>query len=142
MSHDGRRFFVSFCVRWKWGGTGREFRSRNNNPRILPLFRGRAEVFARGLPRAQFRHRTINFAQNLFCFKLDAMSVPEALATTIRILLMFSIVLVHRWNPEASAHPAPSGTPPPTPCAPSENPKNKNCIPHFFPGKTILYCVP
>ena len=28
-----------------------------------------------------------------FCFKLDAMSVPEALATTILILLMFSIVL-------------------------------------------------
>ena len=33
--------------------------------------------------------------ENLFCFKLDAMSVPEALATTIRILLMFSIVLAH-----------------------------------------------
>ena len=31
-----------------------------------------------------------------FCFKLDAMSVPEALATTIRILLMFSIVPAHR----------------------------------------------
>ena len=30
------------------------------------------------------------------CFKLDAMSVPEALETTIRILLMFSIVLAHR----------------------------------------------
>ena len=27
------------------------------------------------------------------------MGVPEALATTFRILLMFSIVLVHRWNP-------------------------------------------
>ena len=33
--------------------------------------------------------------ENLFCFNLDAMSVPEALATTIRILLMFSIVLAH-----------------------------------------------
>ena len=35
--------------------------------------------------------------QNLFCFELDAMNVPEALATTIRILLMFSIALAHQW---------------------------------------------
>ena len=34
--------------------------------------------------------------KKVFCFKLDAMSVPEALATTIRILLMFAIVLVHQ----------------------------------------------
>ena len=33
-----------------------------------------------------------SWCQNLFCFKLDAVSVPEALATTIRILLMLSIV--------------------------------------------------
>ena len=33
--------------------------------------------------------------QNGFCLKLDAKSVPEALATSIRILLMFSIVLAH-----------------------------------------------
>ena len=39
------------------------------------------------------------------------MSVPEALATTIRILLMFSIVLVHRWNPGVWARPTPSETP-------------------------------
>ena len=43
----------------------------------------------------EIRHRNINFAQNEFGCKLDAMSVPEALATTIRILLMFSIVLAH-----------------------------------------------
>ena len=34
--------------------------------------------------------------KNVFCLKLDAKSVPEALETTIRILLMFSIVLTHR----------------------------------------------
>ena len=33
------------------------------------------------------------------CFKLDAKSIPEALATTFRILLKFSIVLAHRQNP-------------------------------------------
>ena len=37
--------------------------------------------------------------QNLFRFKLDAKSIPEALATTFRILLKFSIVLAHRRNP-------------------------------------------
>ena len=41
--------------------------------------------------------------KDLFCFKLDAMSVPEALATTIRILLMFSIVLAHRRGTVARA---------------------------------------
>ena len=33
--------------------------------------------------RAELRHRNNNFVQNLFCFKFDAMSVPDALATTI-----------------------------------------------------------
>ena len=47
--------------------------------------------------------------KNVFCFKLDAKSVPEALATTIRILLMFSIVLAHRWNPGVWARPTPRG---------------------------------
>ena len=56
--------------------------------------------------------------KKLFCFELDAMSVPEALATTIRILLMFSIVLVHRWNPGVWARPTPSGTPHRHPWAP------------------------
>ena len=42
-----------------------------------------------------------------FCFKLGAMSVPEALATTVR--LIFSIVLAHRWNPGVWARPAPRG---------------------------------
>ena len=44
-------------------------------------------------PRAELSHRNNNFVQNLFCFRLDAMTVPEALATAILILLMFSIVL-------------------------------------------------
>ena len=35
------------------------------------------------------------FLKCVFCLKLDAKSVPEALATSIRILLMFSIVLAH-----------------------------------------------
>ena len=41
--------------------------------------------------------------KKVFCFKLDAMSVPEALETTIRILLMFSIVLAHRRGTVARA---------------------------------------
>ena len=36
-----------------------------------------------------------SIVKNVFCLKLDAKSVPEALATSIRILLMFSIVLAH-----------------------------------------------
>ena len=54
------------------------------------------------------RHTKI---KNGFCFKLDAESVPEALATTIRILLMFSIVLAHRCNPGVWPHPVASGMP-------------------------------
>ena len=54
-----------------------------------------------------------NCFQNLFCFKLDAASVPEALATTIRILLMFSI------RAPAMGPPAPSGTPHGSPWHPS-----------------------
>ena len=64
-----------------------------------------------GAPRAEFRHRNNNSSQNLFCFKLDAMSVPEALVTTIRILRLFSIVLAHQWGPRPWVRPAPSGTP-------------------------------
>ena len=44
-----------------------------------------------------------SLSHNLFCFKLDAKSVPEALATTILILLMFSIVLAHRPGTVARA---------------------------------------
>ena len=57
-------------------------------------------------------HRTTNdrkCTKNLFCFKLDAMSVPETLATTIRILLMFSIVLAHQWGRRSWVRPTPSG---------------------------------
>ena len=64
--------------------------------------------------------------KNVFRFKLDAKSIPEALATTFRILLKFSIVLAHRQTPGASAHPAPSDTPHPppirTPSAPHPSP--------------------
>ena len=51
--------------------------------------------------------------KNVFCFKIDAKSVPEALATTILILQKFSIDLAHRQNHGASAHPAPSDAPHP-----------------------------
>ena len=47
-------------------------------------------VTKRGPPGHNFK------VKKSFCFKIDAMSVPEALETTIRILLMFSIVLAHR----------------------------------------------
>ena len=60
--------------------------------------------------------------KNVFCFKLDAKSVPEALATTIRILLMFSIVLAHRGNPGVWLRPAPSRTPHRHPWVPPGHP--------------------
>ena len=67
--------------------------------------------------------------KNVFRFKIDAKSIPEALATTILILQKFSIDLAHRQNPGASAHPDPSGTPhrhptrtPSTPWAPADPP--------------------
>ena len=47
-----------------------------------------------------------------FCFKLDAMSVPEALATTILILLMFSIVLAHQGGSQSTGPPHPLGDAP------------------------------
>ena len=68
-------------------------------------------------------HNRYKLAQNSFCFKLDAKSVPEALATTILILLKFSIVLAHRWNPGVWPHPAPSGTPHRHPWAPLVTPR-------------------
>ena len=60
--------------------------------------------------------------KNVFRFKLDAKSVPEALATTIRILLMFSIVLAHPWGSRGIGPPHPSGTPHRHPWAPPEHP--------------------
>ena len=56
--------------------------------------------------------------KKVFCFKLDAVSVPEALATTIRIRLMFSVVLEHRRNPGVWARPTPRGRLMGTPGAP------------------------
>ena len=35
------------------------------------------------------------------------MTIPAALATTIFILLMFSIVLVHQWEPRSTVRPNP-----------------------------------
>ena len=32
---------------------------------------------------AELRHRTYNFVQSLLCFKLDAMTVSDALSTSI-----------------------------------------------------------
>ena len=75
---------------------------------------------------------------NELCLKLDAKSVPEALATTILILLKFSIDLAHRQNPGASAHPAPSDTPHPhpirTPSAPHPPPQAPHPPPRLFFG--------
>ena len=87
-------------------GEGREISSRSNNLRILPVFRGRVELFSgEWHARAELRHRNNSFATKLLCFKLDAVSVPEALATTIRILLMFSIVSAHRASGDPRAAP-------------------------------------
>ena len=60
--------------------------------------------------------------KHVFCFKLDAKSVPEALATTILILLEFSIVLVHPWVSRDIGPPHPSGTPHRHPWAPPGHP--------------------
>ena len=60
--------------------------------------------------------------KNVFRFKIDAKSVPEALATTILILQKFSIDLAHRQNLGASAHPDPSETPHPHPIGPPSAP--------------------
>ena len=66
---------------------------------------------------------------SVFCFKLDTKSIPETLATTIRILLMFTIVLAHRWNPGVWVRPTPRGRllgtpwhPPGHPSAPADPP--------------------
>ena len=50
------------------------------------------------------------------------MSVPEAFATTIRILLMLSIVLAYQWNPGVWARPTPRERLIGTPSAPHRHP--------------------
>ena len=50
---------------------------------------------AGGGPGAKCRLRNTTVALNLFCIKLDDVSVPEGLVTTVRVLLMFSTVLKH-----------------------------------------------
>ena len=60
-----------------------------------------------------------SLVKNIFCFKLDAKSVSEALVTTIQILLNFPIVLAYRQNPgvrtASNSRPSPSQklSPPP-----------------------------
>ena len=49
--------------------------------------------------------------KNVFRFKLDAKSVPEALATTILILQKFSIDLAHRYPGHRLAPPNHPRTP-------------------------------
>ena len=56
--------------------------------------------------------------QNLFCFKLDAKSIPEALATTFRILEMRSIALAHRYPGRSWAPQDRPRTPRPHPTRP------------------------
>ena len=56
--------------------------------------------------------------KNVFRFKIDAKSIPEALATTILILQKFSIDLAHRYPGHRLApqdHPRTPPTPPPGP---------------------------
>ena len=74
-----------------------------------------------GLPRASPPGLTTK-VKNVFCFKLDAMGVPVALATTILILLMFSIVLAHQWGPRNMGPPHPLVTPHRHPWAPLVTP--------------------
>ena len=76
------------------------------------------------------------FSQNLFCFKLDAKSVPEALASTILILLQFSIDLAHRQNFGVSARSIRSGTPHPHPIGTPSTP--------LSPGSSLFHvgCLP
>ena len=60
--------------------------------------------------------------KNVFRFKIDAKSIPEALATTILILQKFSIDLAHPWGSRGIGPPHPSGTPHRHPWAPPEHP--------------------
>ena len=69
-------------------------------------------------PRTPDGHPAFFSIKNVFCLKLDAKSIPETLATTFRILLMFSIVLAHPWVSRGIGPPHPSGTPHRHPWAP------------------------
>ena len=72
----------------KWGGKGILCFAWRGGPPCLDKTRGKVGYTYFG---------KFSF-QKPFSFKLDGKSVPEALATTIRILLMFSIVLAHPWG--------------------------------------------
>ena len=58
--------------------------------------------------------------QNVFRFKLDAKSIPEALATTFRILEKFSIDLAHRYPGRRRA---PQNRPRTPPTPPQSDPR-------------------
>ena len=107
----------------RWGKGSKPFSQTQNISMKMPskhriivsFFRHRPRGEGAGLipPSQQY------FVQNLFKFKLDAMTVRAALATTIFILLMFSIVLVHQWEPRSTVRPDPrDDTPTPPPLAP------------------------
>ena len=86
----GESFWDAHGVRRDWG--------MRNFPRFLPIgdpIADREKLSPIGCSGTD--------SQKVFCFKLDAESVPEALETTILILLMFPIVLVHRRGTVARA---------------------------------------
>ena len=100
-----------------------------------------------GAPRAPPSGRTPK-VQNVFRFKLDAKSVPEALAESVRILLRFSIDLAHRKKHIPSTHPDPSSAPhlrlirtpahPLRTLGPPNNKKTKKTSHIFYHPKTIF----
>ena len=109
---------------WKIGGTYILGRSYFLGPFLFslsvsfPIFTGPPFLFTCvALPiyihRSTHTPGRILKVKNVFRFTLDAKSAPEALATTIRILLMFSIVLAHRRRTvEWVRQPTRSGAPP------------------------------
>ena len=109
-----------------WGGTPPMLRTAagspvRGRPRVPPSGGGRGPPSGggRGPPSRSDpgppTGRTPK-VQNVFRFKLDAKSIPEALATTFRILEKFSIDLAHRYPGRRRApqdRPRTPPTPPP-----------------------------
>ena len=75
--------------------------------------------------------------KNVFCLKLDAKSIPEALATTILILQKFSIDLAHRYPGHRLAPQDHPRTPPTPPPGPSSTPRPPSGA-HW----TLLFSLP
>ena len=80
-----------------WGGTPPYAPHRRGPPRVPPSGGPRVSPRPARTPDPAWTPtgRTPK-VQNVFRFKLDAKSVPEALAASVRILLRFSIDLAHR----------------------------------------------